>query len=60
MDENEPLSNKIRSHLVTISAMTPFTSKNFKVEICSQCSAPKLFDSHPPRFISRANTAQSY
>ena len=59
MDENDPLSiypNTIRSHLVTIVTMAPFTPKSTsKLRSALQVRYSIVI----PRFISRANTAQS-
>ena len=56
MDENDPLSNKIKSHLVTIVPMAPITPKS-----TSKLRSALHFRNSTviPCFISRANTAQS-
>ena len=56
-DENDPLSELIRSHLVTIVPMAPFTSKS-----TSKLRSDLHFRNSIviPRFIPRANTTQTY
>ena len=57
MDENDPLSKKIRSHLVTIVQTTPFTPKS-TTKLRSALHFRYSIASHPT-LHSRANTAQS-
>ena len=57
MDENDPYDpNKIRSHLVTIAPMAPFTSKSTSK---LRSALHFRYSIVIPRFISRGNTAQS-
>ena len=48
--------NKIKSHLVTIAPMTPFTPKSTSK---LRSAMHFRYSIVIPRFISRANTAQS-
>ena len=50
------VKNKLRSHLVTIAPMAPFTPKSIsKLRSALHFKCSKVI----PRFIPRANTAQS-
>ena len=56
MDENDPYPNKIRSRMVTIAPMAPFTPKSTsKLRSVLHFRHSMVI----PRFISRAKMAQS-
>ena len=60
MDENDPCyPNKIRSYLVTIASMAPFTPKSTSTLRSALSALHFRYSIVIPRFISRANTAQS-